>query len=560
MQLVECVPNFSEGRNEKVIDAITDAIRAVSGVNLLDVDPGYSTNRTVVTFVGQPDQVVEAAYQAIMRAAQLIDMRKHRGEHPRMGATDVCPFVPVSGVSMAQCVELAQRLGERVGRDLGIPIYLYAEAAQKAERRSLADIRQGEYEALNEKMKDSAFAPDFGPKTFNAASGATVIGARQFLIAYNVNLNTRSKKIANEIAFNIREAGRAKRNAAGEIEKDAAGNTVKVAGTLKEVRAVGWYVDEYQRAQVSINLTNFEVTSLHQAFDEVCRQAESMGVRVTGSEIVGLVPLQPMLAAGRHYLRKQGRSAGVSETEIVECAVQSLGLAELSPFAAREKIIEYRVAPEGKFLRDMTLAQFADELASESPAPGGGSAAALCGSLSAALGAMVANLTFEKKGFEKQKASMEKLAEDAQRLKKSLLETVDADMLAFNKILEARRLPKGSEAEKSLRDEAIVDANIIATSTPLSVLQAVPELLQIAAQVVEHGNQSSLSDGAVAALMATAAAEGAYYNVLINLKDFGVSAKEQEFASVSRAQAETLMEQVRQDGERIKALAMASLI
>ena len=345
MQLVECVPNFSEGRNEKVIDAIADAIRAVSGVSLLDVDPGYSTNRTVVTFVGQPEQVVEAAYQAISKASQLIDMRKHQGEHPRMGATDVCPFVPVSGITMEQCVELANTLGERVGRDLGIPIYLYGEAAKKAERRSLADIRQGEYEALNEKMKDSGFKPDFGPSAFNAASGATVIGARQFLIAYNVNLNTRSKKLANEIAFNIREAGRAKRNAKGEIEKDASGNTIKVPGTLKEVRAVGWYVDEYQRAQVSINLTNFEVTSLHQAFDEVVRQAELLGLRVTGSEIVGLVPLAPMLEAGMHYLRKQGRSTGVSEAEIVECAVQSLGLAELSPFVAKEKIIEYRVAP-----------------------------------------------------------------------------------------------------------------------------------------------------------------------------------------------------------------------
>lgn len=559
MQLVECVPNFSEGRNEKVIDAIADAIRGVSGVSLLDVDPGYSTNRTVVTFVGQPEQVVEAAYQAISKASQLIDMRKHQGEHPRMGATDVCPFVPVSGITMEQCVQLANTLGERVGRDLGIPIYLYGEAAKKAERRSLADIRQGEYEALNEKMKDSGFRPDFGPSAFNAASGATVIGARQFLIAYNVNLNTRSKKLANEIAFNIREAGRAKRNAKGEIEKDASGNTIKVPGTLKEVRAVGWYVDEYQRAQVSINLTNFEVTSLHQAFDEVVRQADLLGLRVTGSEIVGLVPLAPMLEAGQHYLRKQGRSTGVSEAEIVECAIQSLGLAELSPFVAKEKIIEYRVAPEGKFLRDMTLTKFVDELASESPAPGGGSVAALCGSLSAALSAMVANLTFDKKGFEDKKAMMEGVGRDAQRLKQWMLQTVDDDMQAFNRIIDARRMAKGSESEKSLRDAAILEASKAATLTPLSVLQGAPVLLELAARVVEHGNPSSLSDGAVAALVAAAAAEGAYYNVLINLRDFGQSSDEQEFVSDTRSQADKLIAVVRSRAEEIKQLAMAAL-
>lgn len=559
MQLVECVPNFSEGRNEKVIDAIADAIRSVSGVSLLDVDPGYSTNRTVVTFVGQPEQVVEAAYQAISKASQLIDMRKHQGEHPRMGATDVCPFVPVSGITMEQCVQLANTLGERVGRELGIPIYLYGEAAKKAERRSLADIRQGEYEALNEKMKDSGFRPDFGPSAFNAASGATVIGARQFLIAYNVNLNTRSKKLANEIAFNIREAGRAKRNAKGEIEKDASGNTIKVPGTLKEVRAVGWYVDEYQRAQVSINLTNFEVTSLHQAFDEVVRQAELLGLRVTGSEIVGLVPLAPMLEAGRHYLRKQGRSTGVSEAEIVECAIQSLGLAELSPFVAKEKIIEYRVAPEGKFLRDMTLTKFVDELASESPAPGGGSVAALCGSLSAALSAMVANLTFDKKGFEDKKAMMEGVGRDAQRLKQWMLQAVDDDMQAFNRIIDARRMAKGSESEKALRDAAILEASKAATLTPLSVLQGAPVLLELAARVVEHGNPSSLSDGAVAALVATAAAEGAYYNVLINLRDFGQSSAEQEFVSDTRGQADKLIAVVRSRAEEIKQLAMAAL-
>lgn len=563
MQLVECVPNFSEGRNEKVIDSIADAIRAVAGVNLLDVDPGFSTNRTVVTFVGQPDGVVEAAYQAIARASQLIDMRKHRGEHPRMGATDVCPFIPVSGITMEECVKLAQQLGEKVGRDLGIPVYLYGEAARTPARRSLADIRQGEYEALGEKMKGETFRPDFGPAAFNALSGATVIGARQFLIAYNVNLNTRSKKLANEIAFNIREAGRAKRNADGAIEKDENGVSIKVPGTLKELRAVGWYVDEYQRAQVSINLTNFEVTSLHQAFDEVCRQAELLGLRVTGSEIVGLVPLKPMLDAGRHYLKKQGRSTAVSERELVEVAVQSLGLAELAPFAAAEKIVEYRVAAsQEKVLKDMTVSAFLDEVASESPAPGGGSVAALCGSLSASLTAMVSNLSFEKKGFENRRPEFEKVGNRAQALKSVLLEAVDGDMRAFNSIIDARRLPKASETEKTVREAAIVKANQDATLSPLKILRACPELLELSAYVVEFGNQSSLSDGAVAALVAAAAAEGAYYNVLINLKDMSGSQDDASGASFSqkvRLEADTLISDVRTKADQIKSLALKQL-
>lgn len=559
MQLVECVPNFSEGRNKKVIDSIADAIRSVAGVNLLDVDPGFSTNRTVVTFVGAPDEVVEAAYQAIARASQLIDMKGHKGEHPRMGATDVCPFVPVSGVSMADCVVLAKKLGERVGSELGIPIYLYGEAAQKPERRSLAAIRQGEYEALPTKMSDPSFSPDFGPAQFNAAAGATVIGARQFLIAYNVNLNTRSKKLANEIAFNIREAGRAKRNAKGEIEKDKDGNTVKVPGTLKEVRAVGWYVDEYQRAQVSINLTDFNVTSLHQAFDEVCRQADLLGLRVTGSEIVGLVPLEPMLGAGRHYLKKQGRSTAVSEAELVECAVQSLGLADLAPFNASEKIIEYRVASSEKMLRDMSLTAFLNELASESPAPGGGSVAALAGSLSAALSAMVANLTFEKKGFEKSQADMERAGVCAQELKKLLLGIVDEDMQAFNSILEARRLPKGSDEEKTARDQALDAANRKATLTPLSVLRHAPKLLEIAALMVQEGNPNSLSDAVVAVAAALCAAEGAYFNVLINLSGFGKSQSELQFCTAVRQEADSLIGGVKEQAETIRASALAKL-
>ncbi|MBS2007210.1 MAG: glutamate formimidoyltransferase [Cyanobacteria bacterium SZAS TMP-1] len=557
--LVECVPNFSEGRNEKVINAIADAIRAVSGVKLLDVDPGYSTNRTVVTLVGGPDEVVEAAFQAIARASQLIDMRNHRGEHPRMGATDVCPFVPVSGLTMQDCVKLANTLGERVGRELGIPVYLYSEAATRPERRSLADIRQGEYEALPEKMKDANFKPDFGPAKFNPESGATVIGARPFLIAYNVNLNTKSKKLANEIALNIREAGRARRNAKGEIEKDENGKSIMVPGKLKEVRAVGWYVDEYKRAQVSINLTDFSVTSLHQAFDEVCKEAQKLGLRVTGSEIVGLVPLKAMLEAGRHYLRAQGRSQGVSEEELVETAVQSLGLSDLTPFDPREKIIDYRVEESGKLLRDMSLSQFVNELASESAAPGGGSVAALCGSLSAALSTMVANLTFDKKGYEKSRPAMDATAMRGQELKKHLLNVVDLDMQAFNKIIDARRLPRGSDAEKEAREQAIELANKEATEVPLGVVELGLELLSLARQVVEGGNPNSLSDGGVAALAALAAAEGAYYNVLINLQAFEEDGPCGAYRAEIRARAGAAIEAVRAEAETIRQAVLAKL-
>lgn len=559
VRLVECVPNFSEGKDRKIIDAIADAITSVSGIRLLDVDPGKSTNRTVMTFVGSPETVVEAAFQGIARAAQLIDMRKHTGEHPRMGATDVCPFVPVTGVSMEDCVKLARELGERVGKELSIPVYLYAEAASKPSRRSLAEIRHGEYEGLETKMKNADFAPDFGPGTFNAHSGATVIGARHFLIAYNVNLNTRSKKLANEIALNIREAGRAKRDEKGEIVKDANGETVKVAGSLKECRAVGWYVDEYERAQVSINLTNFEVTGIERAFDEVVKEAEKLGVRVTGSEIVGLVPLKPMLHAGEHYLKKQGRSTGVPEEELISCAVQSLGLSELSPFKPAEKIVEYTVQTPGKHLRDLSLTNFVHELASESPAPGGGSVAALCGCLSASLSSMVANLTFEKKGMEPLRPDMEKWAKEAQAMKRKLLYLVDEDMQAFNGILEARRLPKNTQEERHKRDNSILAANCRATIVPLSMLKMVPELLTTALEMVEKGNPSSLSDAGVAALTALACGEGAYFNVLINLSGLGTSEEEVTFNHNCRVEADQLIKAVRAEAEKIRALVLSRI-
>jgi glutamate formiminotransferase/formiminotetrahydrofolate cyclodeaminase len=542
MRLVECVPNFSEGRNEKVINAITDAIKGVDGVSLLDVDPGWSTNRTVVTFVGEPAAAVEAAYQAIAMAAQLIDMRKHRGEHPRMGATDVCPFVPVSGTTMEECAELARKLGKRVGEQLKIPVYLYANAAAREDRVSLADIRKGEYEALPAKMKEDWFKPDFGPAAFNEQSGATVIGARPFLIAYNVNLNTRSKKLANQIALSIREAGKAKKAADGTTMKDADGNTIKEPGLLKACRAVGWYVAEYERAQISINLIDYNVTSLHQAFDQCARLADQIGLRATGSEIVGLVPLQPMLMAGRHYLAKQGRSTGVCEKELITVAVQSLGLADLAPFDANQKIIEYKVKSKEPLLRDKTVSDFLDELASESPAPGGGSVSALCGALSASLSSMVANLTFEKKGFEKQKKKLEETANEAQALKAKFAVAIDADTQAFNKIIEARRLPKATEEEIAARDRAIFAANKEAIDVPLSVLTACSRALTAAETVIENGNPNSLSDAGCAVLNALAAAEGAYLNVLINA---GGLSKEGEEGALQREAMKSATETIK---------------
>ncbi len=559
MRLVECVPNFSDGRNEKVINAIGDAIKGVAGAKLLDVDPGFSTNRTVVTFVGEPDVVVEAAFQAIATAARLIDMRLHRGEHPRMGATDVCPFVPVSGVSMEECAELAERLGKRVGDELDIPVYLYANAAKRADRISLADIRKGEYEALPAKMQDDSFVPDFGPRLFNAQSGATVIGARPFLIAYNVNLNTRSKKLANEIAFSIREAGKSRKGPDGKALRDEDGNPVKEPGILKACRAVGWYVDEYERAQVSINLIDYKVTSLHHAFDECCRQAELLGLRVTGSEVVGLVPLEPMLEAGRHYLKKQGRSTGVSEKELVTVAIQSLGLADLALFDPAAKIIEYKVRGTEKLLKNKTLAEFSDDLASDSPAPGGGSVSALCGAMSASLSAMVANLTFDKKGFENVKELMEETASRGQSVKSTLLAAVDSDTNAFNEIINARRLPKATADEIEVRNKAIYDANVQAIGVPMSVLTASEELLQLAEVVISKGNPNSLSDAGCAVLNAVTAAEGALMNVLINLAGLSAEGDEGQLRKATVETSAKKIELVRKKGDSLRLQVMDKL-
>jgi len=539
MRLVECVPNFSEGRNMAVIDAITREIEDTDGAHLLDVDPGRDTNRTVVTFVAEYDRAVEAAFRAIRRAAQLIDMRKHSGAHARQGATDVCPFVPVSGVTMEDCVELARELGKRVGRELGIPVYLYEYAATREERRNLADIRSGEYEALPDKLRKPEWKPDYGPAEFNEKSGATVIGARKFLIAYNVNLNTRDARKANDIAMSIREAGRNKRGPDGKFVRDENGVPVTEPGTLKACKAVGWYIDEYARAQISINLTDYEVTPPHVAFDEVKRQAEARGLRVTGSELVGLIPLRAMLDAGHHYLAMQQSSPGVPEAQVIEAAVQSLGLSEVAPFDPKEKIIEYRVA-DATPLAGMSVRGFVDLTSTDAPAPGGGSVAALAGALAGALTAMVANLTIGKKAYADVEPEMMRLAGAAQPLKDAFLRAVDADTHAFDAVLAAMRLPRGSDLEAAERDRAIEEATKGAVEVPLGVLRNCPRALDLIEPVAEKGNANSISDAGVAALAIRAAAGGAFLNVLINLP--GLS--DADYKAKTRAEAGKVLDEV----------------
>ena len=514
-KLVECVPNFSEGRDLKIIDAITAEITKVSGATLLDVDPGDATNRTVVTLVGEPEPVVEAAFQAIKKASELIDMRKHSGAHARHGACDVCPFVPVSGVTVEECVQMAHTLGKRVGEELGIPIYLYEEAATRPERHSLADVRAGEYEALEEKLKKPQWAPDYGPAEFNATAGATNIGVRPFLIAYNINLNSRNAKIAKDIGLTIREKGRAKRDENNKRVRDADGGLVREPG-FPSCRATGWFIEEYGCAQVTMNLTDFTVTPIHTVFDRVEELARELGTRVTGSEVVGLVPLQALLDAGRHYLNKQGASTGVSEDELVWTAVRSLGFAEVAPFDPQDKIIEYRVAKEAR-LASMTVKGFVDELASDSPAPGGGSVAALAGSMAAGLASMVAALTYGKRGYKQHDDKMEKVAVKGQALKAELLKALDRDTEAFNAVMACFRLPHKTDEQKAARAAAILQANKGATLVPLGVLEMIPEVLRLVGEVVDHGNENSLSDGGVGGQMARAGAYGAYYNVAINL-------------------------------------------
>ncbi|MBC7186244.1 MAG: glutamate formimidoyltransferase [Calditrichaeota bacterium] len=546
-QLVECVPNFSEGRNRAAIDAITREIADTEGVKLLDVDPGADTNRTVVTFVGTPAGVVEAAFKAIRKAAELIDMSKHRGAHPRIGATDVCPFVPLAGCTMADCVALARQLGARVGEELGIPVYLYEEAATRPERKNLADIRQGEYEGLPAKLKDPAWAPDFGPAVFNPKTGATVIGAREFLIAYNINLNTRDRRLAQEIALNIRESGRLQRDPEGNILRDEHGNPLRKPGKFQAVKAVGWYIPEYKQAQVSINLVNYKVTPPHVVFDEVCREAELLGLRVTGSELVGLIPLEALLMAGRYYLQKQGRSPGLPERDLVDIAVRSLGLNDICRFEPEKKIIEYQVGERRGPLVRMAVAEFVDELSTESPAPGGGSVAALAGALAAGLAAMVANLTVGKKGYEGVAGELQEVATRAQTLKDALLAAVDEDTRAFNRVMDAFALPKSTDEQKQARHAAIQEATRGATQVPLQVMKHAVQALELAAVVAEKGMATAASDTGVSALMARAAAEGAALNVRINLG----SLEDQDFVATSKATAEQLVKVARNLAERV---------
>jgi glutamate formiminotransferase len=513
MKLIECVPNFSEGRDRAVIDAIAASIESVDGAMLLDVDPGESTNRTVMTFVGGPEAVEEAAFAAIGTAAELIDMRRHSGEHPRMGATDVCPFVPMEGASMEDCVAIARRLGERVGTELGIPVYLYEHAALDG-RRSLAEVRSGEYESL----ADREDGPDFGPP-YNAKTGATAIGAREFLIAYNVNLNTTDRRLAHQVASAVRTLGTAQRDGDGKILKDEHGNTVFTAGRFDEVKGLGWYIDEYERAQVSLNLTDRHVAPVHEVFDACREEATKRGMRVTGSELVGLVPLDAMLAAGDHYLLAQGKTAAVPEADRVRAAVLSLGLDELAPFDPSQKIVEYRFRGETGGLRAMTLVEFADELSTDSPAPGGGSVAALVGGLSAALSAMIAAVTHSTPGSEDARPLMDSTGRDAQILKDWFLEAVDRDTNAYKGFMEAMRMPRSTDAEAAARDAAMHDASLEATLVPLEMIEHAGDALELALIVARDGNSRTVSDAGVAGVCALAAAEGASLNVRINLGD-----------------------------------------
>lgn len=546
-RLIECVPNFSEGRDPAVIRQITDQVETVEGARLLDVDPGQATNRTVVTIAGSPEAVIEAAVRAIKKAAELIDMSRHQGAHPRMGACDVCPLVPVSGVTMEEAVEFAHILAKRLGEELGLSIYCYENAARTPERQNLATIRAGEYEGLAKKLQDPNWAPDFGPATFNARSGATVVGARDFLVAYNVNLNTTSTRRANAIAFDIRERGRPEREGnplTGPIKKDADGKPIWNPGSLKSVKAIGWFIEEYGIAQISINLTNLGVTSIHECFDETCRRAEARGIRASGSEIVGLVPLQALLDAGRHYLRKQNRSLGVSDSELIKIAVKSMGLDDLTPFVPEEKVIEYVLAGKGgDRLVDMTLTDFAHETASESPAPGGGSVAAAVGALGAALGTMVANLSSHKRGWDDRWEEFSDCAERGKACNEELLRLVDEDTAAFNKIMDAFGLPKGSDAEKAARTEAIQAATCGAIEVPLQVMQVAHASMEVIAEMAEKGLASSVSDAAVGALCARSAVIGAGLNVKINcasLKDDAARERYLAVASGLREQAITM--------------------
>jgi glutamate formiminotransferase / formiminotetrahydrofolate cyclodeaminase len=557
--LLECVPNFSEGRDPETIRLITAAIAAVEGVQLLDVDPGKATNRTVVTFVGAPDRVVEAAFRGIKTAAQLIDMSKHSGEHPRMGATDVCPLVPVSGITMEEAVHWARVLAERVGRELDIPVYLYEAAATRTERKNLATIRSGEYEGLAQKLNDPTWVPDYGPTVFNARTGATVIGARDFLVAYNINLNTTSVRRANSVAFDVREQGRVLRDGdsvSGPLRLDNQGEPLRQPGTCKAVKAIGWYIEEYGIAQVSMNLTDINVTPVHTAFEEACKSATARGMRVTGSEIVGMVPLRVLLDAGRYFLHAQQRSTGVSERELLAIAIKSLGLNDLAPFDPEQKIIEYKLRnDEASPLLAMDLSTFADTTASESPAPGGGSVSAYVAALGASLAAMVANLSSHKRGWDDRWAFFSDYAEQAQALKQQLLALVEEDTRAFNAIMEAFQLPKASAEEKTIRSAAIESATKNAIDIPMRTAALAYDSFEVIEVMVDQGNPNSVTDAGVGALCARAAVFGAALNVLVNASGL----KDRDYADEAIRQANEIMSRAQEREEAILKKVKASI-
>src|SRR6266487_2401877 len=540
-KLIECVPNFSEGRDPEVIRQITDAIASADGVSLLDVDPGATTNRTVVTFVGSPKAVVEGAFRGIQKAAELIDMRKHKGAHPRMGATDVCPFIPISNVNWKEAIACAKDLAKRVGDELKIPVYLYEKAAKNPSRANLAIIREGEYEGFPDKIKQAEWHPDFGPNEFNAKSGATVIGAREFLIAYNVNLNTKAVRRANSVAFDVRENGRVKTldgTPTGNPMLDEKGEPIRVPGMLKHVKAIGWYVEEYGIAQVSMNLTNIEETPLHAAFDACAEAASKRGLRATGSEIVGMVPKKCLVDAGRYFLRKQKWSEGAAEEELIDIAIRSMGLSELKPFDPKEKVIEFKIeSASKKSLLKMNLRQFCNETLSDSPAPGGGSVAALMGALGASLGGMVANLSAGKRGWDDRLEYFSDWAVQAQQLKDELLALVDEDTAAFNKVMDAFALPKESAKEKAARSTAVEQATKYAAEVPLKVMETASKSYQLLSEMAERGNPASISDVGVGLLAVRACIGGAAMNVRINLAGL----KDEKFKS-------TLLKKLQQMG------------
>ncbi len=539
-KIIECVPNFSEGRDMSVIRQITDVIESVDGVKLLDVDPGFDTNRTVVTFAGDPDMVAEAAFLSVKKASEVIDMSLHHGKHPRMGATDVCPFIPVSGISMEETVVYARAVAQRIGNELGISVYCYEKAAFKKERMNLAACRSGEYEGLADKLSDPAWQPDFGPSVLNRRSGATAVGARDYLVAFNVNLNTTSVRRANAIAFDVREKGRPKREGdplTGKIIKDKQGAAVMKRGSLKSVKAIGWYIEEYGIAQISMNITNISVTPVHIAFDGVCRKAEARGIRITGSELVGLIPLKSLLDAGRYFLEKQQRSKGVSDNELIKIAIISMGLNDLYEFLPEKKIIEYVMNEKGKnSLIDMSLTEFMNETASESPAPGGGSASAYIGALGIALGTMVANLSSHKRGWDDRWKEFSEWAEKGKDIQNRLLHLVDEDTLAYRGIIEASSLPKNSESEKHTRNEAIEDATKYATMVPLRIMETAFEGFEVIREMVDKGNPNSVTDAGVGAISVLSCIKGAFLNVKVNAS----ALSDKDFAKSMLSEAEVI--------------------